>query len=166
MGRQRIKFVSHNAFQNLTILPPHTHSSFPCFSSLEVTPTLFHSTLTCFLKTHHHAQPQLMFVAERGPFIISPRHLKHLSPNLKELFKASLQPKKGFFSRGEICCCYWHGSSMSKSSWKTWNWRDFCWFCLGIRKTNSRRGSRVLFLSLVLTLVSRCVVSVWDAWEE
>ena len=96
----------HNAFQNLTILPPHTHSSFPCFSSLEVTPTSSILLSHAFSKPSHHAQPHVMSVAERGPFIISPRHLKHLPPKLKELFKAPLQPKKGFFSRGEICCCY------------------------------------------------------------
>jgi len=106
VGRLGIKFVSHNAFQNLTILPPHTHSSFPCFSSLEVTPTSSILLSHAFSKPSHHAQPHVMSVAERGPFIISPRHLKHLPPKLKELFKAPLQPKKGFFSRGEICCCY------------------------------------------------------------
>ena len=60
VGRLGIKFVSHNAFQNLTILPPHTHSSFPCFSSLEVTPTSSILLSHAFSKPSHHAQPHLM----------------------------------------------------------------------------------------------------------
>lgn len=160
VGRQGIKFVSHNAFQNLTILPPHIHSSFPVFPPWKSLPTLlpFYSHMLSQNSTIMHTQPQLMFQAERGPFIISPRHLKHLSPNLKELFKASLQPKKGFFSRGEICCCYWHGAPWVNPSWKTWNWRDFAdsaWY-----QTNSRRGSRVLPVFGINLAIQACCLSL------
>ena len=157
MGRQGIRFASHNAYQKPSILPSPVSLH---WKSPQPSPTLFPYA---FSKSSH---PKSESVAEQGPFIISPSYLNISPPNSRSCSKYSFNQRRVSFLGGEIYHCYWNNSSKSKTSLKTWNWREFCWFCLCINKAKSRRGSRVLFLPLVLTLVFRYVVSVWDAWEE
>ena len=139
VGRQGIKSVSYNVFQNLTILPTHTHSSFPCFSSLEVTPTLFHSPLTCFLKPSHHAQLQLMSLwLNKDHLLFLPGILKISPLNSRNCSKHPFNPRKVSLQKERFAVATDMGAPRAKPSWKhetEENSADSAWY----QKANSRR---------------------------
>ena len=116
VGRQEIKSVSYNVFQNLTILPTHTHSSFP-FLLPGSHPTLFHSPLTCFLKPSHHAQPHLMSLWLNKDHLLFLPGILNISPlNSRNFSKHPFNPRKVSFQKERFAVATDMGAPRAKPS--------------------------------------------------
>lgn len=117
VGRQGIKSVSCNVFQNLTILPTHTHSPFLCSPHWK-SPRASSILLShAFSKPSHHAQPHLMSPWLNKDHLLFLPGILNISPlNSRNCSKHPFNPRRVSFQKERFAVATDMGAPRAKPS--------------------------------------------------